>query len=145
MSKIKITLIVFLFLLLGLFIGPRLCKDNMCNRVSAHLLIGMWLNNRDHFLYCDQLPENSQVEKILSEHKEDFYRVYKEKYGKSVHPDDIGYLISDRYLLGDNLLNCPNNKDIVIHVDTSEKTKFVKETFGDDFYGVPYRLYNQFF
>lgn len=101
--------------------------------VKGHVLGVLYndlvLDNRDHFLPCDQLPSGADVSRILEEHQDTV------QYIKEVHPGFVFVEIDD--------WSCSGRADIVIsYASHRDRLAIEKIIGGDTFFGVPYRLRN---
>ncbi len=75
---------------------------------------------------CEELPTVEYVEKVVSEHNDTWMQIAK---------ISVGWVSIDR-------TRCPGKADIVIYYAGETDRKKIKKLIGDDFFGVPYRLYN---
>ena len=97
--------------------------------VLGRLYNDLVLDNRDHFLPCDQLPSVADVNRILAEHQDTVEAI------KGVHPGFVFVEIDD--------WSCSGRADIVIsYASHQDRLAIEKIIGGDTFFGVPYRLRN---
>jgi len=90
----------------------------------------MILDNRNHYLSCEQLPTKDEVRQVMDEHQD----VIKEI--EQINPGFVGVEIDDSV--------CPGKADIVFWYGTHKERLLIKDIImGETLYGVPYRLQNR--
>jgi hypothetical protein len=88
------------------------------------------LDNRNHYLSCQDLPAKSEVERMIEQHQDVIQRI------QQVAPGFVGVEIDS--------LTCEGNADLLIWYGTHEQRIAIEEIIGDDtFFGIPYRLQNR--
>lgn len=88
------------------------------------------LDNRNHFLSCQELPPTAQVEQIVAQHKDVIQRI------RHVAPGFVGVEIDS--------LVCQGKADLLIWYGTHEQRVAIENIIADDtFFGIPYRLQNR--
>jgi len=87
------------------------------------------LDNRNHYLACQDLPSRIEVESIVEQHNAVIQQIGQ------VAPGFVGVEIDS--------LTCAGKADLLIWYGTHEQRVAVEEIIdGDTFFGVPYRLQN---
>lgn len=88
------------------------------------------MDNRNHYLNCDQLPSVTEVEAVMKQHQYTLKRIER------INPGLVG-VYSDSSA-------CPGKADIVFYYGSHEDRIKVEAIIGsEDFFGIPYRLVNQ--
>lgn len=88
------------------------------------------LDNRNHYLACQDLPSRIEVERIVEQHHAVIQQI------GHVAPGFVGVEI--------DFLTCAGKADLLIWYGTHEQRVAIEEIIGDDtFFGVPYRLQNR--
>jgi len=88
------------------------------------------LDNKDHYLPCDQLPSETQVTQMLAEHQDVVQRIER------VNPGYVGVEIESQ--------TCPGKADILIWFGTHQDRELIEKIIGgESFFGIPYRLQNR--
>ncbi len=100
---------------------------------KVHLIARLYddwiLDNKNHYVPCDKLPDKKMVERVMKEQQA------KIKEIENIAPDRI--FIS----MGDGGRNCENKADIVIYYGSHNQRKQIKKIIGGNtFFGIPYRL-----
>jgi len=86
-------------------------------------------DSRNHYLPCEKLPTETEVRKVVEEHKEIIQQI------EQVNPGWVGVEIDT---------SCPGKADLVIwYASHQNRLAIEKIIAGETFYGVPYRLQNQ--
>ena len=78
---------------------------------------------------CNDLPAVEEVQKVLTEHED----VIKE-LEKLSDTNSIWFSIDTE--------RCPGKADILINYGTESQRRQIKERIGENFFGVPYRMFN---
>jgi hypothetical protein len=88
------------------------------------------LDNRNHYLSCDQLPTAAVVNQVMEEHRDVIKKI------EQINPDFVGVEM--------NTSICPGKADILFWYG-NHKDRLLLESLipGETFYGVPYRLQNR--
>ena len=88
------------------------------------------LDNENHYLPCEKLPTETEVNKILQE-DQDVIRVIEQ-----VNPGLVGVDI--------DTMTCPGKADLIIWYASHQDRVEIKRIIGEDtFFGVPYRMQNR--
>jgi hypothetical protein len=88
------------------------------------------LDNRNHYLSCQDLPFKSEVERIVGQHQDTIEQI------EQVAPGSVGVEIDD--------ISCPARADLLIWYGTHQERVAIEKIIGaDTFFGVPYRLQNR--
>ena len=127
MTKTKVAVVGLLLILaitcLGTVIAAK--QANLFRRLYDDLV----LDNRGHYLSCDELPSETQVRAVLEGHQ-DTIRTIEE-----VNPGLVGVDI--------DTWTCPGKADLIIWYATHQNRLEIEKIISHDtFFGVPYRLEN---
>ncbi len=88
------------------------------------------LDNKDHYLSCDQLPTEMEVTRILAAHQDVVQRI------EGVNPGFVGVEMDAQ--------TCPGKADILIWFGTHQDRESIEKIIGgESFFGIPYRLQNR--
>lgn len=88
------------------------------------------LDNQGHYLGCDELPTQAEVEAVMEAHQD----IIREIEG--INPGLVDVYSDSR--------QCPGKADIVFYYGSHEdRLKVERIIGGDTFFGIPYRLRNQ--
>ena len=88
------------------------------------------MDNRNHYLSCEDLPSRTEAERIVEGHKDVIQRI------EQVAPESVGVEIDS--------LTCEGKADLIIWYGTHEQRIVIEEILGNDtFFGIPYRLRNR--
>ena len=88
------------------------------------------LDNRDHYLPCDDLPTETEVQSILEQHQDIVQEI------EQVAPGSVGVEVDTS--------TCDGKADLLIWYGTHQQRLAVEEIIDDEtFFGVPYRLQNR--
>jgi len=88
------------------------------------------LDNRNHYLSCQDLPEKSRVEKVVEKHQDVLQRI------QQVAPGSVGVEIDSS--------TCEGKADLLIWYGThAQRIAIEKILSADTFFGIPYRLQNR--
>jgi len=88
------------------------------------------LDNRSHYLPCDRLPTEAEVEEIFTAHAETIRAI------EQIHPGNAGVEVDTS--------TCPGRADLLIWYATHRDRQAIEQILGGDtFFGVPYRLNNR--
>lgn len=102
-----------------------------CVKTNAlrHAYNELVLDNKDHFLSCDELPPVAEVERVVQEHQDVIEKI------EQVNPGQI--------FVDVDTTTCPGKADLVISYPTHQNRLEIERIIGGDrFFGVPYRLRN---
>jgi hypothetical protein len=88
------------------------------------------LDNRSHYLPCQQLPSEAEVRRMVEDHQDVIKKI------EQVKPGFVGVDIDTS--------TCPGKADILFWYGTHEDRVLIEDIIaGDTFYGIPYRLENR--
>jgi hypothetical protein len=88
------------------------------------------LDNRNHYLPCQDLPTKIEVERIVAQHEEIIQQI------QQIAPGFIGIEIDSS--------NCEGKADLLIWYGTHQQRIAVEKLMSaDTFFGIPYRLQNR--
>ena len=88
------------------------------------------LDNRNHYLSCQELPTKLEVEKALEQHKDVVRNI------EQIAPGFVGVEIGS--------LSCEGKADLLIWYGTHQQRIAIEKIVdGDTFFGIPYRLQNR--
>jgi hypothetical protein len=111
-----------------------LCLGGLLTELKTNLLRQAYdelvLDNRGHYLPCEELPADAEVRQALEDHPQVVRQV------EAVNPGNVGFEIDP--------LTCPGRADLVIWYATHQNRLQIEEIInGDRFFGIPYRLQNR--
>jgi hypothetical protein len=88
------------------------------------------LDNRNHYLSCQELPTKLDVDRIARQHQDVIQQI------EQVAPGFVGVEI--------DTLTCAGTADLLIWYGTHQQRVAIEEIIaGDTFFGIPYRLQNR--
>ena len=88
------------------------------------------LDNRNHYLPCQDLPARMEVERIVVQHEDVIQQI------REVSPGSVGIEIDS--------MNCEGKADLLIWYGTHQQRVSIEKIIGGDtFFGIPYRLQNR--
>ena len=88
------------------------------------------MDNRNHYLACDQLPSEHEVRQVIEAHQDVIEKI------KQIKPGFVGVEMDTSI--------CPGKADILFWYGTHQDRLLIESVIADDtFYGIPYRLVNQ--
>jgi hypothetical protein len=88
------------------------------------------LDNRNHYLSCEQLPSEVEVMQVMEEHQDVIKKI------EQINPGFVGVEMDTS--------TCPGKADVVFWYGTHEDRLLVEDMIeGETFYGIPYRLQNR--
>jgi hypothetical protein len=88
------------------------------------------LDNKNHYLPCEELPTESDVRRIVEQHQDKIQAI------EQVNPGSVGVEI--------DTFTCPGQADLMIWYARHQDRSAIEEIIGSDtFFGVPYRLQNR--
>ena len=88
------------------------------------------LDNRNHYLSCQELPTKLEVERTLEQHKDIVQKI------EQIAPGFVGVEMGS--------LSCRGKADLLIWYGTHQQRLTIEKIIdGDTFFGVPYRLQNR--
>ena len=88
------------------------------------------LDNRNHYLSCEQLPSEVEVMQVMEEHQDVIKKI------EQINPGFVGVEMDTS--------TCPGKADVVFWYGTHEDRLLIEDIIaGETFYGIPYRLQNR--
>ena len=88
------------------------------------------LDNRNHYLPCDQVPSKDEVHQVMQAHQDTIERI------EQINPGFVGVEIDTS--------TCPDKSDILFWYGTHQERLLIESILADEsFYGIPYRLENR--
>jgi len=121
---VSAALILVLILCIGIWILEAQTK--FFRKVYDEII----LDNRGHYLSCEQLPSAAEVKRVVEDH-EDFIKKIEQ-----IKPGFVGVEMDTS--------SCSGKADILFWYGTHEDRVLIEEIIvGDTFYGIPYRLENR--
>jgi hypothetical protein len=88
------------------------------------------MDNRNHYLSCEELPPGDNVERIVEQHEDVIQQI------QQVAPGFVGVEIDS--------FTCEGKADLILWYGTHEQRVAIEEIIGSDtFFGIPYRLQNR--
>jgi hypothetical protein len=87
------------------------------------------LDNRNHYLSCEQLPSESEVRQVIEAHQDVIAKI------EQINPGFVGVEVDTS--------TCPGRADILFWYGTHQDRLLIESIIADDvFYDIPYRLQN---
>lgn len=109
---------------LGLFVLEAQTK------VLRHTIDNFVYDNKNHYLPCDKLPTEVEVNRVVQEHQDIVEAIEKVNSGL------VGVEI--------DTTTCPGKADLLIWYGShTDRIQIEKVIGGDTFFGIPYRLNNR--
>lgn len=119
--------IVFLFIVITC-IGAFIIEAQ--TKIFRRAYDNFILDNENHYLPCDRLPMELEVNRVLQEHQ-DVIRAIEQ-----VNPGLVGIDV--------DTMTCPGKADLIIWYATHRDRVEIKRIIGEDtFFGIPYRMQNR--
>lgn len=136
-----------------------LLLDAILVRALGRLYTDKILDNREHYISCQGLPTVAEVEKVVSEHRPELEQLVK-KISKEYADVDVAPQVvweterselTDRFPDGRSSFNitwgeqeCKGNSrgDIKVWYMKHKDREVIEKTWGNTFYGIPYRGQN---
>jgi hypothetical protein len=88
------------------------------------------LDNRNHYLSCEQLPAEAEVRQVMDGHQDVIKKI------EQINPGFVGVEMETSI--------CPGKADILFWYGTHEDRLLIEDIIaGETFYGIPYRLENR--
>ena len=88
------------------------------------------LDNRNHYLSCEQLPTDAEVRQVLDQHRDLIKKI------EQIHPGSVGVEMDTSV--------CPGKADLIFWYGTHNERLLIEDMIaGERFYGIPYRLQNR--
>ena len=88
------------------------------------------LDNKGHYLSCDELPTEAEVLAILDHHQDTIHVI------ENIDPGLVGVEVDSS--------TCPGRADLVIWYASHKNRLEIEKIIGNDtFFGLPYRLQNR--
>ncbi|MEK7157620.1 MAG: hypothetical protein AAB688_00915 [Patescibacteria group bacterium] len=118
-----ILLIVCCLIILSIF----LIKTKLILKIYNNIV----LDNKEHYLSCDELPTADKVKQVMNEHQNTLREI------EQINPGHV-------FVTAGDYENCVDKSDIVISYPSHQnKLEIEKIINGKTFFGVPYKLRNQ--
>lgn len=90
----------------------------------------MILDNRNHYLSCEQLPSEEEVRRVMEAHQDSIKRI------EQINPGLVGVEM--------DTTACPGRADILFWYGRHQDRLQIEHIIGaNSFYGIPYRLQNR--
>jgi hypothetical protein len=120
----------FLFLI-GLFIICTLATIlEMQFKILRRGYDDFIMDNRNHYLSCEELPAKTEVERAVEQHRDVIQQI------EQVAPEFVGVEIDS--------LTCEGKADLLIWYGTHQQRVAIEQIIaGRTFFGIPYRLQNR--
>lgn len=116
-----VLIIVFVFIALVVLIKTKLIW---------RILDDLVLDNKEHYLSCEELPSIDEVKQVINEHQNILQEI------EQVNPGSV-------FVTTGNYEDCIDKSDIVISYPSHQNRLKIEEIInGKTFFGVPYRLQN---
>ena len=123
-KSVSTALFVFLLLCMGAWVLESQTK--FLQKTYDEIV----LDNRNHYLSCDQLPSVGEVRQIMNQHQDVIKKI------EQIHAGFVGVELDDSA--------CPGKADIVFWYGTHQDRLSIEEVIVEQtFYGIPYRLQNR--
>ena len=88
------------------------------------------LDNRNHYLSCEQLPSEAEVRQVMEAHQDVIERI------EQINPGFVGVEMDTS--------TCHGRADILFWYGTHQDRLLIESIIADDvFYDIPYRLQNR--
>ena len=88
------------------------------------------LDNRNHYLSCDQLPSEAEVRQVMDEHQDVVKKI------EQINPGFVGVEMDTS--------TCPGKADILFWYGTHQDRLLIEDIIaGETFYGIPFRMQNR--
>lgn len=88
------------------------------------------LDNRNHYLSCEQQPAEAEVRRVMDEHQDVIKKI------EQINPGFVGVEMETSI--------CPGKADLLVWYGTHEDRLLIEDIIaGETFYGIPYRLQNR--
>ena len=88
------------------------------------------MDNRGHYLSCEQLPSEVEARRVMESHENELQRI------EQINPGFVGVELDTS--------TCPGQADILFWYGTHQDRLLIEDIIaGDTFYGLPYRLENR--
>jgi hypothetical protein len=88
------------------------------------------LDNRNHYLSCEQQPVEAEVKRVMDEHQDVIKKI------EQINPGFVGVEMETSI--------CPGKADLLFWYGTHEDRLLIEDIIaGETFYGIPYRLQNR--
>jgi hypothetical protein len=99
-------------------------------KVVRHAYDHFIMDNRNHYLSCQELPTGIEVERITAQHQDVIQQI------EQVAPGFVGVEM--------DTFTCEGKADLVFWYGSHQQRLAIEEIIaGDTFFGIPYRLQNR--
>jgi hypothetical protein len=124
----KTTAIVTIIVIMTLCLGAIFVEVQ--SKTIRRALDNLIYDNKNHYLPCDKLPTEAEVNQVVQEHQNIVEAI------KEVNPGLVGVEIDST--------TCPGRADLLIWYASHENRLEIERIIGGDtFFSVPVRLRNQ--
>lgn len=152
MNKKKIfTTILFVLVMLSVVVVISERKTHFISKFVDNVI----MDNKNHYLSCDQLPSIEQVDKVVKEHKDVVEQIIKD-VGKRYHDSEVTPIWKENtvtdgesfyvsFSWGESYPDCQNTGkgDIEIMYSVHQDRIIIEKIINEyRFFGIPYRLRN---
>lgn len=123
----KSTAIVTIIMLLTLCLGALFVEIQ--TRIVRSAFDNLIYDNKNHYLSCDELPTEAEVDRVVQEHQNVIEAI------EQVNPGFVGVEIEP---------SCAGKADLLIWYASHANRLEIETIIGaDTFFGIPYRLNNR--
>ncbi len=99
-------------------------------RIIRRLYDNLVLDNKNHYLSCEEFPTEEEVLSVLQQHQGVVQAI------EAVNPGSVGIDVDTS--------SCPGKADLLIwYASHQNRLEIEKLVDGDTFFGIPYRLQNR--
>jgi len=128
MTNLTKSIIVILTIIMILSVGILIVESQ--TKFFRRTFDELVLDNRNHYLSCEELPTESEVRQVMEAHQDVIARIEQ---------INLGFVGVDM-----DTSTCPGKADIIFSYGTHQDRLQIESIINDDaFYGIPYRLVNQ--
>ena len=122
----SVSIVLFLILILCVGIWILESQTKFIRKTYDQII----LDNRNHYLRCDQLPTAVEVKRVMNDHQDVIKKI------EQIHPGFVGVEMDTSI--------CPGKADILFWYGTHQERLLIEELIAEEtFYGIPYRLQNR--
>ena len=122
----SVSTVLFLILILCVVIWILESQTKFIRKTYDQIV----LDNRNHYLSCDQLPTAAEVRRVMEEHQDIIKKI------EQIHPGFVGVEMDTSI--------CAGKADVLFWYGTHEERLLIEDIVAEEtFYGIPYRLQNR--
>lgn len=122
-KRTKILLALLIIIIILVISEPF---THLFHRIADNLIY----NNYHHYLSCSDIPELTEVEKTIEQHKDVVEKI------KSIDPENVEFIIDS--------WTCPGKASIIIYYASRDQRSQIDKILPDkNFFGVPISLINR--